>query len=156
MFTPNDPPQTEDEILQALIKATWEEFDKLIEVFSSTNYGVKALRFDSAFDTSGIATGVSIGVLPKGAIVLPHHVNITAAYNAATTNVLIVGTAADDDHYVAAGDVTEGSIAFTSNITTGCEEVADITDVLVQFTETGTAATTGASTVILPYLEKYV
>lgn len=156
MYTPNEPPYVEDEILNDLIKANWEEYSKLTEVFASTDYGIRALRLKTAFDTSGIATGVSMGTLPAEAIVLPHHVNITTAYNAATTNVLVVGTAADPDHYVAAGDVTETSIAFTANITTGCEEVSVITDVLVQFTESGTAATAGESTVILPYIQKYV
>jgi len=155
VYTPNEPPQIDDELLQDLIAASWEEYNKLVEVFNSLDSGIKALRLDVAFDTASIATGVSMGTVPDRAIILPHHVNVTTAFNAATTNVLIVGTATDDNHYVAAGDVDETTIAFTSNITTGCEEVSAITEILVQFTETGTAATTGAATVIIPYLIDY-
>lgn len=114
--------------------------------------GVSYLYKDTAYNTSSIGTGVSIGTVPSGGIILPHHVNITTAYNAATTNVLELGTTGDPDHYVAVGDVDETTIAFTANITTGCEEVASDTEVFVKYTESGTAATAGASTVILPYI----
>lgn len=110
------------------------------------------LRLDTAYNTTSIGSGVSMGTVPAGSIILPHHVNITTAYNAGTTNVLEVGTTGTANKYVAAGDVDETTIAFTSNITTGCGEESSDTEIFIKFTETGTAATAGASTVILPFI----
>jgi hypothetical protein len=54
-----------------------------------------------AFNTPNIGTAnmVQVGTLPAGCVVFPAVVAVTEAFNAATTNVLIVGTSADDDAY---------------------------------------------------------
>lgn len=115
---------------------------------------VHYLTLDTVYNTASIGTGVSMGTVPADSIILPHHVEITTAYNAGTTNVLEVGTAGTANKYVAAGDVDETTIAFTANITTGCITETSATEIFIKFTETGTAATAGASTVIIPYLTK--
>lgn len=116
---------------------------------------IQFLRLETNYNTASIGSGVSLGTVPAGTIILPHHVNIKTAYNAGTTNVLEVGTSGTANKYVGSGDVDETTIAFTSNITTGCGEETSDTEIFVKFTETGTAATAGTSTVIIPFLTNH-
>ena len=44
-----------------------------------------------SFDTAGVATGVSIGILPAGAQIVLAQANVITAFNAASTNVAVVG-----------------------------------------------------------------
>ncbi len=108
------------------------------------------LRKDIAYNTTGIASGVSMGAVPAGAVIMGVHVQVTAAFNAGTTNVLIVGSAADDDAYMAAGDVAEGSTGSTLYTGKGAHVSAN-TEVFVKFTESGTAASAGAAKVMVLY-----
>jgi hypothetical protein len=56
--------------------------------------------------TSTIAFGVAspytvlIGSLPAGAVITDVDILITTVFDAGTTNVLVVGTTADPDHFV--------------------------------------------------------
>lgn len=112
------------------------------------------LRKAVAHNTTGIASGISMGWLPAGAQILRTGVHVTQVFNAATTNVLTVGTAADSglDNIVAAGDINEAAVAFTS-VTTGATVVlAADTEIKVSYTQTGTAATTGAAIIVLEYV----
>lgn len=111
------------------------------------------LRKSVAFNTPGIATGVSMGFLPAGAQILRTGVNVTTVFNAATTNVLTVGTAADAglDNIVAAGDVNEAAVAFTSVTTGATVAITADTEIKVSYTQTGAVATTGAATIVLEY-----
>lgn len=112
------------------------------------------LRKSVAYNTTGIASGVSMGWLPAGAQILRTGVNVTTVFNAATTNVLTVGTAADSglDNIVAAGDVNEAAAAFTSVTTGAVVAITADTEIKVSYTQTGTAATTGAATIVLEYV----
>ena len=102
------------------------------------------------------ADSVQVGTLPSGATILGCLVNVTTAFNAATTNVVIVGTAADDDLYVAAGDVAEGSTGATLvSRAMGNKPTAD-TPVYVQYDQTGTAATAGSADIVLFYAPSIV
>src|SRR5687768_8885359 len=109
---------------------------------------IGVLRKAIAYNTTGIgsANTVLVGVLPAGAMVLDIVVRVSTAFNAATTNVIIAGTAADDDALVAAADVTEGAIG-SARVTTGLGLIytAD-TPIYVKYSQTGTAATAGAAT----------
>ena len=108
---------------------------------------VSFISKEVAFDTPDIATGVSLeNSLPAGAQVIATFVNVTEVFNAGTTNVLVVGTAADDDFYVAAGDVDESAAGMTQ-VLRGAGQVAAATEVLVKYTQSGTAATTGKATI---------
>lgn len=107
-----------------------------------------------AFDTPGIGTAatVEIGALPAGALVLETIVRVKTAFNAGTTNVIKVGTSADDDEFIEAGDVAEGALGTTfSDRSAGIVMTAD-TSVYVEYTQTGTAATTGEADVIITYI----
>lgn len=109
-----------------------------------------------AFNTGGIGTAetVQVGTLPTGALVTQTIVRVKEAFNAATTNVIIVGTAADDDEFIAAGDVDESATDTTfSARSAGIVLTAD-TPVYVKYTQTGTAATTGQADVVVTYIPK--
>lgn len=110
---------------------------------------------DIAYNTVGIGTAdtVKVGRIPAGSMLMPAQVRITTIFNAATTNVLIVGTSAGSDaDIVGAAEVNEGATGVTI-VATGCAlTFANDTDIYVKYSQTGTAATTGAATVIIPYI----
>lgn len=106
------------------------------------------------YNTPGVGTAatVSVGTLPEGCLVLETIVRVRTAFNAATTNVIIVGTAADDDEFIEATDVDESALDTTfSDRSAGIVLTAD-TEVFVQYTQTGTAATAGVADIVVLYI----
>lgn len=101
----------------------------------------------------GTSDKVKVGTLPAGAQLLPAVVNVLTVFNAATTNVLTVGTSGGSDaDIVAAGDVDEGSTGGTLVARgLGLAFSAD-TDIYVKYTQTGTAATTGKAQIVIPFV----
>ena len=107
-----------------------------------SNVGVlKALTGDIAYDVADPYT-VSLGIAPKGTKLVEVIVDIETAFNAATTNVLVVGTSGDDDAFVAAADVDESS-ASVQVVAGNLAEFSADTEIFAKFTQTGTAATAG-------------
>lgn len=106
------------------------------------------------FGDGGIATGVKLGTLPKGAFITGCDVEVITAFNAGTTNVLTVGTLATGNEIVAAADVTEGTPGNYTMATLAkgrsFAAAADV-DVYIRYTQTGTAGTTGQANVVLTY-----
>lgn len=107
------------------------------------------------FNTLGIGTAdtVTIGSLPSGAQIVTCIVRVTAAFNAATTNVLTVGTSTGSNaDIVGAADVNEGATG-TTVIDTGTQLsfTAD-TAIYAKYTQTGTAATTGSAIITITYV----
>lgn len=107
------------------------------------------------YNTPGIASGVAFdNSLPQGAVIIDVLVEIIAAFNAGTTNVLTVGTNASTyNNLVAAGDVNEAAVATTRverGIGGSILRSADLTP-KIAFAETGTAATTGDAEVTIVY-----
>jgi hypothetical protein len=111
-------------------------------------------RASVTYATVGIGTAgtVPLGTLPAGAIVTSCIVKVTEAFNAATTNVLTVGTAADDDAVMVAGDVNEAAIGTTIAVAPVGYTVTVSTPLYITYTQTGTAATAGAATIILGFV----
>ncbi len=114
------------------------------------------LRCGITFSDNGVAK--TVGVLPAGAQMLNLHsgVYIRTAFNAGSTNVLDIGTSADDDLY--ATDLALGTKAFVA-----LDEAATATNVNTWYVSvdttitctvalTGTAATAGAAEVIIAYI----
>ena len=107
-----------------------------------------------SYNTPGIAsaTNIAVGTLPAGCLVTQVYVRIKTAFNAVTTNVIIVGTSADTDHFIETGDVSEGVTGLTiSDRNLGEVYTAD-TKIWVQYTQTGTAATTGEADVVMTFI----
>jgi hypothetical protein len=114
------------------------------------------LRITVNFNDPGIATGIGRQTLPKGAVITGTDVYVSAAFNAATTNVLTVGTNATAyNNIVAAADADETTVALTKGIKpTGAALGPLVADsrVFVMYTQTGTAATAGSAVVIISYV----
>lgn len=94
---------------------------------------------------------VSLGLIPKGAGVMGAMVAVTEVFNAGTTNVLVVGTRADIDELVEAGDVNEAAVGTTLVCHRGVRILTEDTEYFVQYTQTGGAATTGIAMVGLMF-----
>lgn len=113
---------------------------------------VNTLRFEVNYNDAGISSGVKKGRLPVGAFITDILAKIVTVFNAASTNVLTVGSNASDyNNIIAAGDVNEASAA-TTRVTTGLGVGADgttETDIYAKYTQTGTAATTGRAIIVL-------
>lgn len=95
---------------------------------------------------------LTLGVLPAGACILKalSGVTVHVAFNAGSTNVLDVGTSADDDLY--GTDLALGSIAFVPLDEAVSMTVAADTTLTATVDLTGTAATAGSGTVIVAYV----
>jgi len=108
-----------------------------------------------AFNTLGVGTAdtVKVGTLPSGAQIVKSIVRVTAAFNAATTNVLTVGTSAGSDaDIVSAADLDESTIGTTVG-TRGCDlAISADTAIYTKYTQTGTAATTGSAVITILYV----
>jgi hypothetical protein len=124
---------------------------------TARNDGSQNVHFigrDVTYATTGIGTAdtVKVGRVPAGSRLGPAQVHIVTAFNAATTNVLTVGAnASANTDIVAAGELNEGATGATI-VATGCAlTFASDTDIYVRYTQTGTAATAGAATILIPY-----
>jgi hypothetical protein len=117
---------------------------------------VHYLRKTVNYNDTNIATGVIMGTLPAGSQILPFASTITirTAFNAGTTNNLLLGSAAGGNQYCATADSAAGSTGSKTlalaTITTNSYISAD-TDVYVTYTQTGGAATTGVATITLAF-----
>jgi hypothetical protein len=124
---------------------------------AARNDGSQNIHFigrDIVFNTVGIGTAdtVKVGRIPAGSRLMPVQVHVTAAFNAATTNVLTVGTSSGSNtDIVAAAEVTEGVTGATIVGTGVALAFTSDTDIYVKYTQTGTAATAGAATILIPY-----
>lgn len=117
---------------------------------------VHYIRKKVNYNDAGIAAGVYFGTLPAGAIIIGTDVQIDTAFNAVTTNVLTVGSAATLTEVVQGSDVTEGTIGLTLNIKPNASPytsaIASDLDLYVSYTQTGTAATAGKAYIIVKFV----
>ena len=96
---------------------------------------------------------LTLGVAPAGSRVLRGGVIVDTAFNAGSTNVLDIGTSADDDGFatdLALGTV--GVIVADEMATTNDAYCSSDTTITATVDLTGTAATTGAGTVWVEYI----
>lgn len=104
--------------------------------------------------TDGIAAVIQVGTLPIGAIVLRGGVVVTTAFNEGSTNVLDIGTVADDDGF--ATDLALGTIgvivADEMATTNDMGPFTADTSIIATFARTGSAATAGEGYVFIEYM----
>ncbi len=115
--------------------------------------GTGVWRRRVTFDQQGIAAGtLPVVALEKGSIVLRAYVRIETAFNAATTNVLSLGTASVPDSLVTSANAVAGATGFKTGtgVDIGTELAAD-TQFYAKFTQTGTAATAGVAEFIVEF-----
>jgi hypothetical protein len=100
-------------------------------------------------------TAVTIGTIPAGSQIIDINIDVTTAFDAATTNTVTVGKTGSAAAYVAATSV--GTAGRASVATTGVYSAwanvgtSDVDYATVTFSQTGTAATAGAARVTIVY-----
>lgn len=100
-------------------------------------------------------SAVTIGTLPANAQIIDINIDVTTAFNAATTNTVTVGKTGSAAAYVTSTSV--GSTGRASVATTGVYSAwadvgnSDVDYATVTFSQTGTAATAGAARVTIVY-----
>jgi len=95
---------------------------------------------------------VTIGTIPAGATIMKpiSGANVNVAFNAASTNVIDIGTTANDDLF--ATDLAGGTIAFVPFDEAVTQVVAADTTFTATYAQTGTAATAGSAVVSICYM----
>jgi hypothetical protein len=95
---------------------------------------------------------VTIGTLPAGATILRaiSGAQVNVAFNAASTNVIDIGTTANDDLF--ATDLAGGTIAFVPFDEAVTQVLAADTTFTATYAQTGTAATAGSATIVICYI----
>lgn len=113
------------------------------------------LKLRINFNDTGVASGIAFAqYLPQGAFITDVKVEIATAFNAATTNIITVGTNTSTyNNVVAAGDVAPNSTGVTSVTRGQGRSIANATDTLLQatYSQTGTSATAGAAFIVVTY-----
>ena len=104
-----------------------------------------------AFDTTGASAGIFVARIPKGAKLSINQFVVGTAFNAASTNVVVAGYGASLNELIASGDVTEGTVGVYNGVAGLMLTFTEDKDVYLKYTETGTAATTGAGKYILQW-----
>jgi hypothetical protein len=97
---------------------------------------------------------VSIGTLPANAQIVDIYIDTTTAFNAATTNTVTVGKTGTANAFVTATSVTSlgrASVATTGTYSAWADTGSAELDATVTFSQTGTAATTGAARVTIVF-----
>jgi hypothetical protein len=115
--------------------------------------GVGHIRRTVTFDQSGAAAGIPVGALEAGAVPLRAYAVIETAFNAGTTNVLVLGSAADDDGLVTSANAAAGATGLKagSGALLGVPLAAD-TVFFAKYTQTGTAASAGKATFVVEFV----
>jgi hypothetical protein len=104
------------------------------------------------FNDAGIAAGVLFGTLPAGAMITDIGVRVSTAFNAATTNVLTVGTAAGGAQVLTSAEAVAGTLGFKRGTTGNALSFAADQDLFATYTQTGTAATAGVADIVISYV----
>lgn len=106
------------------------------------------------YNDAGIAAGVNCGTLPAGAMLVMAAVRVNTAFNAATTNVLQMGTTATGGEILASAVVLAGATGFktATSGTAFAATFATDTDIFVSYTQTGAVATTGQADLMVGYV----
>ncbi len=112
---------------------------------------IHQISVNVAFNTPGASGGIQVGTLPAGAALDKTTVLTTTAFNAATTNTLSVGTTPTGTNLINA--TAAGSVARVDTVVpiAAAGPLAADTPIYVSYASSGTAATTGAATVIVTY-----
>jgi hypothetical protein len=97
---------------------------------------------------------VSIGTLPANAQIVDINIDTTTAFNATTTNTVTVGKTGTANAFVTTTSVTSlgrASVATTGTYSAWADTGSAELDATVTFSQTGTAATTGAARVTIVF-----
>lgn len=101
--------------------------------------------------TSGTATVVA--TLPAGSVLVDAFAVVTTAFNSATSDVLDMGTAADDNGFMSAVSIASVGKKSADDLATSDDiYVTADTSLVIKWTGSGTAATTGSLIAFFLYI----
>ncbi|MGH6894739.1 MAG: hypothetical protein ACREEP_21040 [Dongiaceae bacterium] len=113
---------------------------------------VHFLRKEVNYNDPGVAAGVVIGRLPANSQIVQALARVRTTFNAGTTNVLTVGTNAGAyDNVFGTADIAEGAAGNNAAPPANQQEALTEADVVVKYTQTGTAATQGKAVIHVAY-----
>jgi hypothetical protein len=120
-------------------------------IFSSNT--IHALRGRINFNSGNAAAGIQIGTVPAGSFVGQVTAHIITAFNAVTTNVLSVGTAAAPEGFATAAGIAAGVAGIKTALfgTLSGDTLTVDTPVVVRYSQTGGAATAGAAQILMEF-----
>ncbi len=115
-----------------------------------TNY----IRATVNWNDAGVATGIPIGYLPAYAMIISTSVDVSVAFNAATTNVLNVGTTPTGTDVAAAASTVSGTQGVKRAIapTVRVDQITVDTMIYASYTQSGTAATAGQAVIVVEFV----
>jgi uncharacterized membrane-anchored protein YitT (DUF2179 family) len=128
---------------------------------------VQTIRKTVNFNDANISAGVKFAAIPQGAYITSLRCFVSTVFNAATTNVLTIGTTATGTDVLAGGttanincnpaSATNQPLASAAG--TGLAVAAGTPtgstggfDLFARYTQTGTAATTGSVTYVIDFV----
>ena len=100
------------------------------------------------------ATAVTIATIPANAQIVDIFIDVTTAFNAASTNTVTVGKTGSAAAFVAStsvGSAGRASVASTGVYSAWADTGASDVSATITYTQTGTAATAGAARVTIVY-----
>lgn len=109
------------------------------------------LRLGLTYADNGVAK--TVGVIPSGSLIVKaaSGVHVVTVFNAGTSNVLDIGTSADDDLF--GTDLALGTATFVPlDEAVGGYRVSADTTITATVALSGTAATTGDAEVVICYI----
>lgn len=118
------------------------------------DFGYKAVQYLSRRLTFNEIGPKAVGVIPAGAIVINAFMIVTTAFNAATTNVIDLGTSGDGDGF--ATDLAAGVVGriMADELATSDDLLNVTSDVTItaEYAQTGAAATAGSCIVVVEFI----
>lgn len=105
------------------------------------------------FTKADLAAATKIGTIPGGSLILSNisGVSVQTAFASQTADVLDLGNATVTEQF--ASDLTLTAAAFVEmDAAEGNMKVTVDTDIYALYTQTGTASTVGAATIVIAYL----
>lgn len=100
------------------------------------------------------SSAVTIGTIPANAQIVDINIDVTTAFNAATTNTITVGKSGSAAAFVAStsiGSAGRASVATTGVYSAWADVGSSEVPVTATYSQTGTAATAGAARVTIVY-----
>lgn len=110
--------------------------------YQQVHYFRKRVNYNDA----NIGSGVLMGTLPAGAMIVLQAVRVNTAFNAGTTNALNVGTTAGGTQLFTDAATAGARVPAIANLSFAVD-----TDLFVQYAQTGTAASAGQADIVIGF-----
>lgn len=119
---------------------------------------LKAIRRRFQYNTGGIGTGIKVGELPVGALILSSRVQIITPFNASGGDLLAAGQVSGNIEFMVNGDLSGEANTVVDQTGRAVQQfdllgATNPIPVFIQYTQSGDAATAGDALFVLEYLE---